>query len=213
MVAKETSGDLDAAIRIYRQILSSSPDMRLYAAQARYRLGICLLRKGDTPAAVESLQAVIRNHPEERDLVTLARESMPTQGGLLPEPWSGTEVAEYRWTIPDVDDGWSLTRIAPDATRKNLRIQLNFYSPLLYSTKVQVDRAGMFPIHAAYRPPNQPVKSRTWQALRTGAPRAYEYGEMLYLLRRMPLYAGWKSWKCPSSCSPPRGRKRTSFSA
>jgi hypothetical protein len=188
--AQDTAGDLDRAIRIYRQILSGSPEMRLYGAQAQYRLGICLLRKGETASAVEALQAVIRNYPEARELVARARESMPTEGGLLPAPWSETEVAEYRWTIPNVDDGWSLTRIAPAGDKKNLRILMNFYSPRLYTTMVDVERAGMRPIHATYRATSQPILHGGSQ--RTGGTgRAFEYGEALYVLRRMPLSAGW----------------------
>ena len=34
---QDTLGDLDAAIRIYRQILSSGAGVRLYTAQAQYR--------------------------------------------------------------------------------------------------------------------------------------------------------------------------------
>jgi hypothetical protein len=196
--AQETAGDLDGAIRIYRQILSSPPGMRAYAAQAQYRLGICLLRKGDTAGGVEALQAVIRNFPEEREFVALARESMPNPGGLLPAPWSESEVAEYRWAIPNVDDGWSLTRIAPSPDRKNLRIQINFYSPRLYRTTVEVDRARLRPVRSVYRAPSQPVRPGLWRGVRmaeTGPGRertaVYEYGEVLYLLRRMPLYTGW----------------------
>jgi len=34
---QDTIGDLDAAIRIYRQILDSGTGLRLYAAHAQYR--------------------------------------------------------------------------------------------------------------------------------------------------------------------------------
>jgi hypothetical protein len=198
--AQETAGDLDGAIRIYRQILSASPGMRVYAAQAQYRLGTCLLRKGDIAGGADALQAVIRNYPEERELVALARESLPQQGGLLPAPWSESEVAEYRWTIPNVDDGWSLTRIAPTPDRKNLRIEINFYSPRLYRTTVEVDRGSLRPVRSVYRAPSQPVRPGFWRGVRMvelgpgrGRTAVYEYGEVLYLLRRMPLYAGWSA--------------------
>jgi hypothetical protein len=189
--AQETAGDLEGAIRIYRQILAAPSELRVYAAQAQYRLGLCLLRKGDKTAAAEALRAVIRNYPEERNLAALARESMPDDSSLLPAPWPETEVAEYRWNIPNVDDGWSLTRIAPAADRKTLRIQLNFYSPRLYTTKVEVDRAAMRPVRAIYHPANQPILTTGTE--RRAATGPYEYGEVLYLLRRMPLYTGWSA--------------------
>jgi tetratricopeptide (TPR) repeat protein len=214
---QETTGDLDSAIRTYRQILSSSADLHLYAAQAQYRLGVCLLRKGDTAGAIDAFQTLIRKYPDEHELLARARENMPQAGGLLPAPWPQTEVAEYRWNIPNVDDGWSLTRIAPAPGGKYLRIQLNIYSPRLYSSMVDVDPASMRPAQATYRPPSQPVlhgatslrdgvlvRTRSAGSLRatpdppdspalrrTAPPQFYEYGEVLYLLRRMPLYSGW----------------------
>ena len=188
---QETAGDLDGAIRIYRQILSSSADMRLYAPQAQYRLGVCLLRKGDNAGATEAFAALSRNYPEARDLIARARESMTDRGGLLPAPWSDTEVAEYRWNIPNVDDGWSLTRIAPAVGGKNLRIQINFYSPRLYTTIVDVEPAEMRPVEATYRPPNDGSQGRKRAMRRDAAAGPYEYGELLFLLRRMPLYVGW----------------------
>src|SRR5215469_4853207 len=84
ILSQDTMGDVDSAIRIYRQILNGGPGMRLYAAQAQFRLGTCLLRKGDTAAATRAFEAVIRNFPEERELAARARESMPRSGGLLP---------------------------------------------------------------------------------------------------------------------------------
>ena len=44
---QETVGDLDGAIKIYRQIINSASQSRTYAAQAQYRLGVCLLKKGE----------------------------------------------------------------------------------------------------------------------------------------------------------------------
>ena len=205
--SQETLGDLDAAIRIYRQILASPSAMQAYAPQAQYRLGVCLLRKGDLAGGIEALQAVIHKYPEDRELVALARESMPDKGGLLPAPWSEPEVAEYRWTIPEVEDGWSLTRIGPAAGR-NLRIDLNFYAPRLYRTTVEVDRAAMHPVRSAYRAPSQPVMPGRWRGVRAG--EIYEYGEVLYLLRRMPLYAGWTA---TIPVTGPQGAATTELSA
>src|SRR5262249_44255278 len=108
---QETLGDLNAAIRIYRQIIASDSTMRVYVAQARYRLGTCLMRKGDRQGATEAFLAVIRDYPGQRELVARARENLPRDNTLLSAPWSETEVAEYRWSIPGVPEGWSIFRV------------------------------------------------------------------------------------------------------
>ena len=41
--SEETKGDLDEAIKIYRQILADAKANRGFVAQAQYRLGQCLL--------------------------------------------------------------------------------------------------------------------------------------------------------------------------
>jgi hypothetical protein len=195
--SQDTLGDLNSAIRIYRQILDSGPAMRLYAAQAQYRLGICLLRKGDRAGAAEAFQAVIREHPDQPALVARARESLPSGNELLRAPWSKTEVAEYRWTIPGVQDGWSICRVGPASSQSaNLRIQMSVYAPRLFVTQVDVDRNTMRPLLVSFRSPadgslrldypSGPDPSRAGYA-------TYEYGELLYLLRRMPLATGWSA--------------------
>ena len=48
--AQQVAGDLDGAIKIYRQIVASNPPQREYAAQAQYLLVQALLQKGDASA-------------------------------------------------------------------------------------------------------------------------------------------------------------------
>src|SRR5947209_3112606 len=98
--AQEVRGDLGAAARIYRQILNSGPALRLYAPQAQYRLGICLLRQADVAGATEAFDALLKNYPGETELAARAREALPRRGSLLPIPWSNTEISEFRWTAP-----------------------------------------------------------------------------------------------------------------
>src|SRR6516164_1233736 len=68
---QEVKGDLDGAIHIYHQILDAGAPMRLYAPQAQYRLATCLERKGDVKGAAAAFEAVIRDYPDQRELVTL----------------------------------------------------------------------------------------------------------------------------------------------
>src|SRR5215471_3052615 len=69
---QETVGDLDGAIKIYSQIVNSATQSRTYAAQAQYRIGLCLLKKGESAEAQKAFEKLIRDYPEEKELVTKA---------------------------------------------------------------------------------------------------------------------------------------------
>lgn len=67
--AQQTAGDLDSAIRIFRQIASSpAPGQRAYAAQAQYLLVQSLIRKGDFLVASQELQKLAVDYPDYKDL-------------------------------------------------------------------------------------------------------------------------------------------------
>ena len=67
--AQETSGDLDTAIKTYRQIVDAHPQQREIGAQAQYRLGMALLAKGDTNAASQEIQRLGWDYPDFKDLI------------------------------------------------------------------------------------------------------------------------------------------------
>jgi hypothetical protein len=198
---EESLGDTDAAIRIYEQILRS-PDLKVYAAQAQYRLGMCRLRQGDVEGARQALESVIRDYPAETVLVARARENMPPVGGLLPAPWRDGEVAEYRWTIPGVDNAWMISLIHSTANSE-LRLQTIFYIPALFFTAVDVEPKTMLPVTTTYRIGGTIIRQDYDRDAHTGT---YDYGEVLQLLRRMPLAPGWKGTISRSS---PPGRSPT----
>ena len=72
--AEETVGDLDGAIKIYTQIIDDAKANRRYVAQARYRLGMCYLKKGKGEEALAAFEKVISEFPEEKRLVVEARK-------------------------------------------------------------------------------------------------------------------------------------------
>jgi TolA-binding protein len=56
---QETVGDLDGAIKIYKQIAQTAQESRANAAQAQFRLGVCLEKKGLQAEAARVLQKVV----------------------------------------------------------------------------------------------------------------------------------------------------------
>jgi hypothetical protein len=77
---QETSGDLDGAAKIYRQIVDSHPAQREIAAQAQYRLGITLLQKGDAALAAQEIQRLSWDFPNYKELIDSAKKA----GGPTP---------------------------------------------------------------------------------------------------------------------------------
>lgn len=67
---QETTGDLDGAITIYRQIVDSGSSPRDVAAQAQYRLAQALLQKGDLSNAAGEFEKLARNYADYGALVS-----------------------------------------------------------------------------------------------------------------------------------------------
>jgi tetratricopeptide (TPR) repeat protein len=76
--AQETAGDLDGAIKIYRQIVDSHPIQREIAAQAQYRLGLTLLAKGDAGNASQEIQRLGWDFPDYKDLIAASKNASAT---------------------------------------------------------------------------------------------------------------------------------------
>jgi hypothetical protein len=104
--AQETTGDVDSAIQIYRQILTSTPS-RPFAAQVQYRLAQALLQKGDLQNAALEFQILSQSYPEYKDLIA----SMASQGRPAPHHDLGTvQAGRYRNSLTNVEltvpEGW-----------------------------------------------------------------------------------------------------------
>src|SRR2546422_5842751 len=70
---QEAVGDLDGAIRIYRQVLTAPSARRAAAAQAQGRIVECLLEKGDTKSAAREFDKLTHDYAEFKDLIRAAR--------------------------------------------------------------------------------------------------------------------------------------------
>lgn len=86
---EETSGDTDGAVAVYKQIIQDPEAGRRYVAEAYYRLATCYLKKGQTASAVESFQALMRQFPDQQELVARAAAALdrivtPDPAGLMP---------------------------------------------------------------------------------------------------------------------------------
>ena len=208
---QETVGDLDGAIKIYRQILNSASQSRTYAAQAQYRLAQCLLKKGENDEAVKAFQKVVQDYPDQKELVSKARAYVPDESisTLLPVPWADDELSEFRIKLPGgLEIGTLITSIEPDdANPRNSVLWYRTYvegSPEQWS-RTDVDRNSMRPIRAAtrisllgdYRTDYETGQARVESQGKE--PRVvaldgpvFDNQEFIFLSRRLPLALGFK---------------------
>ena len=84
--AEETKGDIDAAIKIYKQITDDAQANRKYVAQAHYRLGACLIKQKQYAKATPVLREFIANFPNETKLVAQAQKHLRRSEVKSPEP-------------------------------------------------------------------------------------------------------------------------------
>ena len=81
-------------MKSYRQVLTSYPANKQIAAQAQYQLVLCMLQKGDRPAATHELDLLSRNFPDQQDFINKARKLIPGASTVLAAPWADGEASQ-----------------------------------------------------------------------------------------------------------------------
>jgi tetratricopeptide (TPR) repeat protein len=94
---QETMGDLDGAIKIYKQVGQMAQQSR--AAQAQYRLGLCLERNGQQAEAARTFQKLIELYPDQTSLVAKVKANLPSGLKLLPAPRVDGEILDFNFTM------------------------------------------------------------------------------------------------------------------
>ncbi|MEQ8789403.1 MAG: tetratricopeptide repeat protein [Pirellulaceae bacterium] len=97
---EETVGNLDEAIEIYRKIVAEAEKTREVAAQAQFRLAKCLLKQGKDVAAVEAFKTLVKDYPDQKQLVAEAKKHLPDDLKLLPAPWKSGERLTLTMKLP-----------------------------------------------------------------------------------------------------------------
>lgn len=97
---EETTGNLEAAIKIYREVLRDARKTKSLAAQAQYRLGRCLLKQGKKAEAQKALETLIEEYPKEAKLVEAARKLLPQKLVFEAPPWKSGESVTLAMRLP-----------------------------------------------------------------------------------------------------------------
>lgn len=89
LYTEQTVGDLVAAVRIYKKVLTDPQAKKAQKAQAQFRLGMCYMKQRQSAAAQAAFMAVIEKYPDEKLLVAgaklrLSRLVSPNAAALMP---------------------------------------------------------------------------------------------------------------------------------
>jgi hypothetical protein len=216
---EETVGDLNAAIAIYEQIIADAKANRGYVARAYLRLGLCQLKTGEEEAGTATLEKLIKDFPEQKDIIAEARAALPTADAeivLGPEPWAdgetlqlllrlptGLRVGTFIWeahsAVVDGKDIWRLGVRRYLAAAENAqglsRIDAAADTFLPISSIRKSSVLGNF--EAVFHPGRVDVSSK--QAGKDAIQKVdlegvvYENDQFVHLARRLPLEVGYKT--------------------
>lgn len=212
--AEETKGDLDAATNAYRQAIAEARPGWAAAAQAQFRLGVCCYKKKDFASGAAAFDQVIKNYPEQKELVAQANDYLFRALPLLPAPWVDGE--ELQFGIKGAGDekeekGASMT-FAVNAGETNgqkfWRIQIllanSFQSMMAMVT--EVDAATFRPLRRRLKAwercwgtDYQPGHAESWATGVEGVKKldlagaVYDDDTTFHLVRRLPLGTNYEA--------------------
>lgn len=83
---EETVGDIDAAMTIYRSVIEQATAARPHAAQAYFRLGMCLMKQDQMKKASALFEQLAKQYPDQKDIINRAmRQHAKALSHLSPE--------------------------------------------------------------------------------------------------------------------------------
>jgi tetratricopeptide (TPR) repeat protein len=212
---EESAGDLDAAIQIYQQIIQQAEANRHAVAEAHYRLGMCLIKKGEKEKGGEILTKLVEGYPEEKDLVKKAHEQLQPALNLIPAPWkngeaftlsilapSGSEIGTLSYTarLTEVKGipAWEISgehSVSPSQFTQSTRVvaERDTFAPITGYTKSSL----MGEFDAQYSKGLVRLKIKGKQGEQTKEipldQVAYDNEQVLFLIRRLPLAENYKT--------------------
>jgi tetratricopeptide (TPR) repeat protein len=152
--SEETKGDLDAALQLYQQVISEAKGGQELAAQAQYRLGVCYYKKKNLTEATAAFEKLIKDYPEQKELIARANEYLAGSSALLPAPWADGE--QLRMDIK-LGGGYKLGTacysIASGETngQKIWRMSSRMSAGVQSVSRVEVEADSFKPIHSRWK--------------------------------------------------------------
>jgi hypothetical protein len=208
---QDTKGDIDSAIAIYQQVVAEASSNQSLAAQAQFRLGQCYLKKNRPADATAAFEKLIRDFPNEKELVAKAREYLPGKFVLGPVPWVDGERLQINMTLPTGGDIGTVEYRADLVQnvngRKIWRVGARLMAGPQSVSSVDADAETFLPlashwkhsmlgeVTAVYRPGEVEIK-RVGSTQPTTTPIegiVMDNEEAMHAMRRLPLQVGYKT--------------------
>ncbi len=95
LYAEEVDGDIDAAIRIYGQVIADTSVQRSHTAQAMYRQGMCYLKKQNEQQAKEVFEKLVANYSDQTKIISKVKPILDELGNADPAALMPPETLIY----------------------------------------------------------------------------------------------------------------------
>jgi tetratricopeptide (TPR) repeat protein len=208
---QETMGDLDGAMKIYKQVGQMAQQSRADAAQAQYRLGLCLEKKGQQAEAARTFQKLVELYPEQTDLVAKVKAALPSGLKLLPAPWVDGEILDFTYTMGNMSaeatTNWRFSVRSSKTHPGNWILEQRLYNSMMMAPmEVEVEGDTMRPLMSRMAISMFPDTLTTYRGTEASVDvkgkdlkivkfdgAVFDLWEIPELLRRLPLTAGYKT--------------------
>jgi hypothetical protein len=197
-------------MKLYQQVVAEGKAGQAVAAQAQYRLGMCFHKKKNYAEATAAFERVVRDYPEQKDLVALASRYLSGAMPLLPAPWVDGEEMQLDIKFPTgFKLGTVVYRVQAGETngQKIWRLSSRLFATTQQASRVEVEAESFKPIHgwwkvdligeveAAYSAGQAELRTAGKDGVKkvdlTGV--VYDNEEAAQLIRRLPLALDYKT--------------------
>jgi len=202
--SEESQGDIDGAMKLYQQVVSEGKKGQAAGAQAQYRLGVCFYKKKDYDQANAAFEKVVKDFPEQKELVALAQDYLAGAVALTAAPWADGEEMRLDLKFPSgFRIGVASYTVASGETNghKIWRFGSRMMAGVQQFSRVEADYDSLKPLHsrwkhvliadaeAVYSPGRAEVKLLTKDTIKTVDLQGviYDNEEATQLFRRLPL--------------------------
>jgi hypothetical protein len=208
--SEETKGDIDAALKLYQQVVTEAKAGQAVAAQAQYRLGVCYYKKKSYAQSTAAFLKLTRDYPDQKDLITLANKYLANAMPLMPAPWvDGEEMqldikfatgfkigsACYRVNAGEANGQkiWRLTShlFAGSQQSSRVEVEADSFKPIRCWWKINVIGEADVTYSGALARLKTTGKDEAREIDLGGV--AYDNEEGIQLMRRLPLAPDYKT--------------------